>query len=199
MMILAKIREESKYSFQFNCTFLHKSEIFYTPYVKNLRSDVRNLPVAFDVGISTITYQGEDCRKGRESFDAGEYPRSRAAVLVLSTAAVFTLPPATIFALPPATVVTLPPATIAALPSAAGSVIYSQRKGASLTATVINCCCRHTLLPLPQSPPPAAIALMANYIPPHQPQLRRPLGTSWGRRNTPAEGGVHIRRTSAIW
>ena len=73
-MILAKIREESKYRFQFNCTFLHKLEIFYTPYVKNLRSDVRNLPVAFDVGISTITYQGEDRREGRESFDAGEYP-----------------------------------------------------------------------------------------------------------------------------
>jgi len=25
------------YRFPFNCPFLHKSEIFYTPYVKNLR------------------------------------------------------------------------------------------------------------------------------------------------------------------
>ncbi len=51
-----------------------ESEIFYTPYipryVKKLCSDVRNLPVAFHIGTSTTTYQGKDCREGRESFEA---------------------------------------------------------------------------------------------------------------------------------
>ena len=77
-------------------------------------------------------------------------PRSCAAIFVLSPAAVFALPPATIFALPPATVVALPPAAVAALPPAAGSVLDSRRKGTSLTAVVVNCRRRHTLLPLPR-------------------------------------------------
>ena len=120
-------------------------------------------------------------------------PRSCASIFVLSPAAVFALPPTTVFALPPATVVALPPAPVAALPPAAGSVLDSQRKGTSLTAVVLNC--HHTLLPLPQSPPPAAIAtaiataIMANYIPPHQPQLRRPLGTFVGEKKHPSQGG----------
>ena len=130
------------YRFLFNCTFLHKSEIFHTPCVKNLRSYVRNLPVAFHVGTSTTSFEAG----GNYCCFLDPAPPSSSSPPPLSLPS----PPPPSSPSPPPPSSPSPPPPLPPPPPAAGSLLDSRRKGMSLTAVVVNCRRRPTLLPLPR-------------------------------------------------